>query len=60
MKTIDETAELLNKIRDVDNLEKFRSDKGNFFCKENNITGMQLNFLLSIIAVERHEKLKTS
>ena len=54
--TLKTTKEALAEIKKHPNLEKFKDDEGEKFCKKYKIKGGQLNLLISVIAVERSKE----
>jgi len=57
--SIIETNKALNEIRLHNNLKLFRENQCEEFCKKYDITPGQFNFLISVVAVERIEKVKS-
>jgi hypothetical protein len=56
---ISDVQTVLNELRKEKDLKKFQKNRiGEKFCAKNKITPGQLNFLLSVVAVERMEKSK--
>ena len=51
--TFQETQEILDKIRQCDDLIKFQKENTDEICKKYNINQSQFNFLLTIVANER-------
>jgi hypothetical protein len=45
--------EILEDLRQHEDLRKFQEEDGKKFCKKHKITSGQLNFLLSVVAAER-------
>ena len=50
---IEKVEKLVVELRKQPDLEKFRDEQGEEFCRLNGINGGQLNFLLSVVATER-------
>ena len=50
---IEKVEKLVAELRKQPDLEKFRDEQGEEFCRLNGINGGQLNFLLSVVATER-------
>lgn len=50
---IKKVENLVVELRKQPDLERFRDEQGEEFCKRNGINGGQLNFLLSVVATER-------
>jgi hypothetical protein len=50
---IEKVEKLVAELRKQPDLEKFRDEQGEEFCRLNGIYGGQLNFLLSVVATER-------
>ena len=50
---IEKVEKLVVELRKQPDLEKFRDEQGEEFCRLNGINGGQLNFLLSVVASER-------
>jgi hypothetical protein len=53
---IKKVENLVAELRKQPDLEKFRTEQGEEFCKRNGINGGQLNFLISVVATERMRK----
>lgn len=51
--TINDVKKILNQIRKFDDLRDFQSKKAKQYCDKYGIKPSQLNFLVSVIAVER-------
>lgn len=51
--TFQQTQELLDKIRQCDDLIKFQKENTNEICKKYDIKQSQFNFLITIVANER-------
>jgi len=56
--TFKETQEILDRIRQSDDLIKFQKENSKEICKQYGITETQLNFLLAVIASERIKEKK--
>ena len=56
--TFEETNEILDEIREYDDLIKFQREKTADICKRYGIKQSQLGFLISVIAAERIKKKK--
>jgi hypothetical protein len=50
---IEKVEKLVVELRKQPDLEAFRTQQGEAFCKTNGINMGQLNFLLSVVATER-------
>jgi hypothetical protein len=50
---LEKVEKLIAELRKQPDLDKFRTEQGEAFCKANGINGGQLNFLLSVVATER-------
>ena len=48
---------VLEEIRKHEDLRKFQKEESEKFCEKYNISGGQFNFLLSVIAAERLQKM---
>jgi hypothetical protein len=53
---IEKVDKLIAELRKQSDLDKFRTEQGEAFCKANGIDGGQLNFLLAVVANERFRK----
>jgi len=56
MISIEKIEKLIKELRKKEDLDKFRDEHGEEFCKEHHIQPSQLNFLLSVVATERFKK----
>jgi hypothetical protein len=53
---IEKVEKLIKELQKYPDLEKFRDEQGEEFCKLQGINGGQLNFLLSVVATQRMKK----
>jgi hypothetical protein len=53
---IEKVEKLIKELQKYPDLDKFRDEQGEEFCKNNRINGSQLNFLLSVVATQRMKK----
>lgn len=51
--TFDEVQSAIAEIKEYRDLQKLKSTEAENLCKKYNITGMQLNYLLAVVAAER-------
>jgi len=53
---IEKVEKLIKELQKYPDLDKFRDEQGEEFCKNNRINDGQLNFLLSVVATQRMKK----
>jgi hypothetical protein len=58
--TLQDTQILLDEIRGYKDLETYKKEQAGVVCEKHNISEMQLNFLVSVVAAERHKEQMTN